>query len=441
MRRLMSGVRSAQRVARPCLGVVAMFGGEVRRPAWRAVGVRSILIAMALGIATVSPLTPTAHGQPRMGMRMNAGMGAGSEKVSAGDVARYAKVLGFSAQQTEAFKALHEAYSTEYDAASKTFQDSMTKARQEFEDSRDPAVFQEILVPAGEKFGTRTKELETTLLSDLRSLLTPEQQGKWPALERAHRRSRGMLSGMLAGESVDLKATADDVLGESKPSETLSQTLDRYETELDQAMTERNTQREAASEKFPKPGQGNMFDFEAISKAMGEMRKAGIKVRDINDRYATVIAGALPENVRDDFTARVKKAKFPQVYREGYPVKAMKAAMRFEDMTGEQKSAVQELMSTYERDAKAASDVWAKAIAAAEADGGGDETFAGMSRMMGGEQAPESEVAKARKAKRAVDSAAIDKLKGILTPAQVEKLPEREVEFAGPAGFGGPPRR
>jgi hypothetical protein len=363
-----------------------------------------------------------------------------AERVTSADVDRFSKMLTLTKEQREAVQGLFEAYTKEYDQADKVRQDAIEKARQEFEDTHDPSVWSETLPAEMQKFGDKVAAMETTLMSDIKTLLTADQASKWPQVEHSHRRTKSLPSGMLSGESIDLIALVDDLKLKQPLPESISQPLTRYETELDQALQVRDDERKELAKELPGFGGGNrnrqgggggggaggMCDFEAIGKTMAAMRKSGLKVRDINDRYAGIIGAALPEASKATFEEKYNIAKFPGVYREPYVLKAIDAAAKFDDLDKTVKQSLTDLAAAYERDAAIINDKWAKAIATEEKEGGGDPMGGFMRMMGGGEAQDDSPQAQARKDRRNLDNQTMDKLKALLTPAQQERLPSRE---------------
>jgi hypothetical protein len=161
-------------------------------------------------------------------------------------------------------------------------------------------------------------------------------------------------------------------------------------------------------------------------------------VRDVNERYARLIAAAVPADRKADFEQRVRKATYPMVYREPYAAKAVDAALAFDDLTAEQKESLASVKTAYQRDLATANEQWAAAVNQEEKDGGGDP-FMGFGRMVpggGGDDKP-SPVEEAKKARRELDRATLDKIKTILTESQQDRLPEREVENPWMGNFGG----
>src|SRR5690606_8397861 len=93
------------------------------------------------------------------------------------------------------------------------------------------------------------------------------------------------------------------------------------------------------------------------------------KIRDLNRRHADLLAAALPEEARANFAERLRMATYPQVYRRPHAERAIEAALRFADLSGEQKTALEDLHSRYERELAQANERWAREIQKAEDEG------------------------------------------------------------------------
>lgn len=385
----------------------------------------------------------TASPASAQGFRMAQGAGGGAQTVSAEDLKVYGRVLSLDDAQQQAAEALHGAYVAERDKGEKDMRDQFRKLRDEFEDTRDMSIWQNKIPDITNTYAKQSKDLDKSFLSDIKSLLRADQAANWSTLERTHRRRQGMSGGMLAGESVDLVATVE-ALSLAKPPAELADTLDRYSAELDSALQERSRQREDLGKQMQAVGRGGgMPDFQVMEKLGTDMRKAGLKVRDINDRYAAMLRSAVPADKQAEFDTKVKKARYPSVYADSHTLKSLDAAAKFSDLDDTQKPGVQDVRESYLRDTEGANDRLTQAINQAEADGGGDAMFGGMARWMSGGggggrgEEGDTDLVKARKARREIDRAALDKLRALLNESQIDRLPERD-DFGGP---GGPGRR
>lgn len=410
----------------------------------RRSGLWALVVGMCVGVGfnALGPATPVAHAQIRMGFGAGRGMGGGGA-ISSADITQYAALLKLDETQTATIKDLHSAYQADYDKAQKEMTDGFERLRQEFEDSRDPSVWQKDAPAIVEKFQKRGEELEKTFLGDMKSLLTADQAGRWSMVERANRRNRSLPGGMLAGESTDLVKIVSALELKSTP-EGVSQAMDRYEAELDSAIQERDTRRKDIGEQIQAVSRGGAgggwmnMDMEKMQQLVADSRKSGIKVRDINDRFASVIEAALPEDRRSDFGDRVKREKFPNIYRESHVLKCLKAAGEFDDVSSEKKQQIADMTAKYERESGPMNDKWARLQADAEKDGGGDDMMQGWMRMArgGGDDANDkSELSDIRKNRRKLDNDTVDKLKAMLTEEQIDRLPKRENQVF--QGFGG----
>lgn len=399
-----------------------------------------MLLAVVLSAAVVAlPQRAEAQGGRRVSAGMRAGPGGmGNTAITSREVDKWVEILELSPEQADAVKALHDAYREEHRVETKALQDLIKNAQQDFMESQDTSAFKDI----ASKSAAHTEKLaalDKQFMADVQAVLEPRQAATWPRVERYHRRVKSLPAGMLAGESVNLVSITDD-LGLSEPSQELRDALDQYEIDLDKALTERDTLRkqvEKRGEEMMKDFDPSKMDFTKIREMMQETRKAGVPVREVNQRHARLIAGVVPEPKRADFEDRVRRATYPSVYREPYTGKALAAAKAFDDLTPEQKESLRTLETSYTRDLAAANERWAAAVAQEEKDGGGDP-FMGFGRFVpGGGDAEKSPTEEARAVRRDLDKATLDKLKAVLTPDQQERLPEREVDNPWMMNFGG----
>lgn len=333
--------------------------------------------------------------------------------ISTRDLERYGRFLNLTPEQFEAAAALLEGYQSEFDAAARKMREATDAAREEFRDTRDFTVWDDIR-PKMEAFQARRKELEAAFLRDIKDIVTEEQAAKWPTLERMRRRDLSLRRGFISGEGMDVIAMTEELKLSAEALEALKPALQQYEIEMDRALIERN---ELYEQGF---AQGmTLFrqgDMAAIGEIFNKAREAAVKVRDINRRFARQVEGLLPESSRGEFAAEFREKSFPSVYRESYAARAMEIAEAFEDATPEQKQGIASLRSAYEREAATLNDRWAKAIEE-------NEMTVTPMQMMGGGGSPA--IRDARTARRNLDDRTVEKLKGLLTEGQVSRLPDQ----------------
>ncbi|MBX3406481.1 MAG: hypothetical protein KF869_06930 [Phycisphaeraceae bacterium] len=385
----------------------------------------TLVLAASIGACAFAASPALAQRGVTVGTRMGPGGMDFAAPVNKADLKRYVALLALDEDQTMVAEELLAAMQTEHDVLAKQARKDSERIINEFRDSQDPSVFGEEMPKVMETYQAGSASLQARYFDDLKALLTPQQTERWPKVERMHRRTRSLPAGMLSGESVDLVSIVSELEIGTAPDD-LAAVLDRYEAELDRELVERDRVRTERMQGMQGMRGGRMnFDLERMRTDLAEMRKAGLKVCEVNKRYARLIEGTLPSDKQRAFADRVKKDSFPRIYRDTHTAKCLAAAAAYKDLSAEQASAIAELRERYQREAASINDRWAQAQEATEADGGGDP-FAMF--MGGGEDGP---VADARKAKRDLDRTTRDKLLALLSEEQKERLPEREDDGPG----------
>jgi hypothetical protein len=395
-------------------------------------------IVAALGIAAgtlmaLGPIAAQAQAQQVMVTRSVTGGPNAAGAVSKRSMEKWTQTLSMSDEQKQAAMALHEGYLAEHQAASKELQKAMDEIRRSFEDSNDPSVFAEKTPEVNRKFAERSKVLEKTLMADVRSLLSAEQEQAWPKVERMRRREIGMRFSAVSGDSVDLTNVVDGLKLAPEAIAVLAEPLEDYASEMDRAVQERIR----ISEGQDGYRIGEPIDMEKFQKRAAEIREAAAKLRDVNERHARKLEQLLPEDKRPVFADAVRTQTFPRVYRQSHTSKQLEAATKLDDLDSTQRENIAELAAQYNRELRPANDAWAAAIEKDEASpnngvvGGAGGTM--MIRM--GEE--NGELASARKARRELDERTREKLMKILRPEQQEKLPKAADDMEGVPVMGG----
>src|SRR5262249_20540191 len=127
--------------------------------------------------------------------------------------------------------------------------------------------------------------------------------------------------------------------------------LDQYDLEMDHALQERAKAEEKRSKDRKEPGdEGFSMDVEQFQKDMDEARKDAIHLRDLNRSYESKIDGLLEGDAKAKFDDAVRRRSFARIYSEPQVVKQLKAALKFDDVSGEQKQSITDILAAYERD-------------------------------------------------------------------------------------------
>lgn len=385
----------------------------------------------ALLIALLAPLAPA---QPWGGGGFGAGGGDILQPgVSRRDMDRYAAFLALDEDQREAAMALLDGYQAAFDAEARVMRDAMDAAREEFRDTRDPSIWREI-GPRMQAFGARREAMEAEFLGDVRELLTDGQAALWPRMEMMRRRDATLRRGFLSGESVDLVRVVEDERLSADEAAAVRPILDRYEQDMDRALTERNRVFETNREKGAEAWQAG--DMDGVEKLFAEARDASIRVRDLNRQYARQIAAALPAGASAAFERDFQRRSFPRVYREGYTERAIDAAAKFDDLTTEQRETLGGIRQSFERELGLLQTKQATAQEEAEVNRTiGDFMGRGRGGPGGGDR---SAVREARAERRALEDRFLTQVKEVLTPEQVGRLPDRR-DDGDDEGQDGPP--
>lgn len=388
----------------------------------RRLGV-AVMLALVGGVVGV---TPVAEAQMVVSATSSiGGPRGGGGQVSKASLDRYAEALRLDDGQKDIAKTLYEGYAEAFKAAVTERRDQTTALMRSMEETGDRTVFQEKMPEVGRTYKERTDALESSFMGDLKALLSADQAGAWPKVERMRRREVGLTRGGLAGESVDLTEVARNL---NLKGDGLAETLEQYEVALDRALQERLAANEKFTDLSPAGGRMNM---ERMQEMMAASRESGEKIRDINQSYARRLESSLPEGDRPVFSAEFRRRSFPQVYREPYTRKLYTAAKGFADVSGDERAQIEADQASYERELEMVNEMWADAVLEAEKDRQrGAFTSGGQMLQMHFGEEPQALV-DARKARRELDEKYRERLTGRLNKDQQDRLPKREDEQGG----------
>lgn len=406
--------------------------------AWRAGAV------VAVGLASLLTV-PAALGQPGGGGFRGGGPdGMFGPPISNRDLDVYTEVLELTPDQEEAAKALLQGYQESYQQQAQAMRDKMEAARESGGDNRGPGNWEQMR-KGFEELRQSRKKAEESFVSDLKTVLTPEQMERWPRAEREVRREKTIGRGMLSGEAVDVVQTADEAV-DSLPEgeraavrETLKPVLEQYSQDLDRELVARNETFESGMTRG-----GELMaagDMDGVQKLFEKSREASDRVREVNQRYARQVEALLPDAAKAEFQDAVRKASFPEVYRETYAKRVLAAAAGFKDLDESQRAGLQAITEGYNRDLTAVNEKMTAGILDREKNMTMRDMFRGRGGPGGGPGGGRGGQGELMQARRDLDDSTIENLKKLLTPEQIAKLPERQQRGGrgGPNGDSGRP--
>lgn len=354
----------------------------------------------------------------------------------------YAQILSLTPEQKESVKALHEGYTAAHAEARKEMSKAYAAAMEKVQETQDWQVLQKELPRQMRAIGETIEKLEKGFLDDVRALLDARQDEKWVRVERHRRRENGTRMAMVSGQGVDLVRVLNTLKIDPAAAPELQDSVERYEADMDRAI--------AAMQGFQKEQEAKYADFEIDMSKMQELMKEGERMlremveraralRDVNRQYARLIESALAEEQRPAFRAEVNRRTYPLVYRESWESKAISAALGFNDLAADQRSALTALTADYRSEAEGLNREWASAVQAQENKTGGQALE--WTAMMGGQDEEtrrvKAETNRARAARKDLDKRIRTKLMAILTEGQQDRLPEERKAPAGlPMGGG-----
>ncbi|MFI4916508.1 MAG: hypothetical protein ACIAS6_08400 [Phycisphaerales bacterium JB060] len=374
-------------------------------------------------------LAAPAHAQFGMGMGNDAmQMAIGRESVD-----RYADLLGFDEVQRETAEMLHRDYLDRFKKANDTLMDAMRRLQEEAGKTGDWQKMMKPMARISLGFFDRLEELENTFFEDLRMIaVEPEQEEAFVRVERARRREQVEMAAQISavsGGTIDLHEIAREV--EVSGNEAAREALLAYEAEID-SVYKRLIDRSFGFMRDQMERMKNMadddesmgFNEEAMTKmqeAMTEMRELGTQGKAINARYARQIMQVLPAENRARWDIEVKRQTWPTVYRQSKAERQLEAAASLEDLSAEQQESLEAIRQSYQREASPINDRWAKAI--------DDQQTSGEAAWWGWGQ-DSSEIDEAEQARSELDDRFVERVRGMLTPEQIERMPE-----VGESGF------
>jgi hypothetical protein len=354
--------------------------------------------------------------------------------LSSADLKVLVRVLGLGKAETQAVEDLHAGYAAALRNEGGEVRDFVSGEIEKAQAMQNVGLLDTARQRVKE-WEARSEKLKKAFLDDLKSLLSREEEARWPIVERELRRMKNIGNGRLAGETLDVVRLTEDVLGQPAAGE-LAEVLHRYSSELDYALVARERFLDENQKSFPDMIKNDLPKAKDLWNEAQRLRGA---VRDTNERYARLVAEALPADRRTKFQFRVFEVSFPAIVRptlaEGY----LKDVDEVQSLTAEQRSRISAIRAKFEADRWS---LWMKAGPAwkrFEADDKPRELAKALGewqedpkhQLYTGAWLPESHpLVKYRQERLALDQALRASLDSVLTAEQREAVPGRATHYA-----------
>lgn len=347
--------------------------------------------------------------------------------VSISDVDRMAVLLSMTPDQKAAAEHLRAGYEQARQEREQTTRERRDRLRAEFRETRAERAMEEIETIERRAAEADRKAVEH-LMAGIKALLTPEQEGRWGAVERLHRRDefeRSGLDGPFGGgwPKMDLLRIIDDLRPAPEHRAAIADTLEAYELDLDRpvsALLRLKDEVDRKQREFQAAVQEK--DVAVVGPVFEQLLSLVNRLRTLNQNYARRIALQLPEAEAERLRARLRTIAYPAIERlvaSSDADNALAAAERFKDLDEPQAMALADLRDRFRRDMAAWRTQAEEEFDRREAAVTLDMVFNNeIGRLRG---TPVSEALEVRRAE--IERRTLRSLRALLTDAQRAKLP------------------
>ena len=302
-----------------------------------------------------------------------------------------------------------------------------------------------------EAWSTRKNQLRDDFSTGLKVVLDDDQVAQWPAFERFLTREKTLPRGRISGENVNLFLVVDELRLPPAEFTKLEPLFDAYETRLDDALRTRNTYIEQSLPRlFEAMQTGDSGAAGRIFKRQSELRGA---VRDVNEEYRTAMVAALGEtDWARQLDAAILDGGWERIYRATGTDRSFREAIGFEDLDPTVLASIEELYAQYKGEIAPINERL-KSMARTEEPSrlvtegerfvsmmsqGVSGIALGAARGGQGFGAPEADPMREVFEQRSdVGERYLERLRALLTPEQIERLPRTRGQGGARGGFGG----
>jgi len=341
--------------------------------------------------------------------------------------------VGLSAEQADSARDLHAAYTAQRADAARRIDEFQRAFRKSYGYDYDPKSddWQRAL-RVHDEYGEHLQRLDARLMDDLRAVLTEGQQAEWSAYERYLRRSRANESSLMIGADLSglaRSAMSGQVVPLPRPSNNdkampreLLDVLDEYELEYDRVLSaieskERSFKRtqvaRTRSEKQPEE-----WSVAALGDSAKPLLSALCRAKELNLRYIERIADALPSNARERFEDWYYSGMDLQTPKWEEIRDALQSAKLAQDLSNEQAESIRAI----EADARSRMRLKTEQVIGRMLDAiDRDED---LTQLIGEDPWQSPLMQEFDRDGKAILDSSIDRLRAVLTPEQLESMPE-----------------
>lgn len=276
-------------------------------------------------------------------------------------------------------------------------------------------------------FFTTAFELHRGVLSDLRALLTKEQDAGWDKFERTHRRRSTLpwSAKSVAGGS-DLIEIVKGVDPAALSNPVVADLLSGYELEMDRELVARNTKIERYLLMNEEPaGRTDSGEIPPGRKLYNEIAESRGRIGALNRRVAESLTPQFTEEKQAKFQEVVNLEFYPGVYGKRFIHRVFDAVKAMKDVDAAQQEAIKGIRERYGGEAETINTRWARTLIEIESKKTEDEMLE-----------PRGVANQCRESRERLDARTIEDVKKILTEDQREALPSigfcREIQLLKP---------
>jgi hypothetical protein len=243
-------------------------------------------------------------------------------------------------------ETLFEDYETGFRTGVDGFRDQVAELRNTIDpNSPDPSQVLKAVFGSMKTWRDESKRLADQFMQDLKALLNQEQLAAWPAYERKLFRLKYLNGGQLPGESLDLTTLVLDLKLDDVQADKVKPLLEQYEVQLDDALHRREQYMQTSQDDLLEAIQVKNYTIgEEVADRQIELRKG---VRDVNEQYTVLIAGALPPETGQSFVRSIREQTYPRIFRKIPAERAFEAALKLEDVDPKTHQAIESVAKAF----------------------------------------------------------------------------------------------